>query len=117
VCLQRYRQASRAVNLLYELALALAGLKPSQFMMLNAIAEVGEIAQCEFARRNSFSRDPLAAFCSFEEKRVLCLPGHPGGLGKVTDKWPETNARDYTSDEYSATQYGGLKQSRHRGVA
>jgi len=45
------RRASRAVNHLYDLVLAPTGLRISQFLILSAIAESGEIAQCDLARR------------------------------------------------------------------
>jgi DNA-binding MarR family transcriptional regulator len=45
------RRASRAVSHLFDLVLAPTGLKASQYIVLCAIAESGEIAHCDLARR------------------------------------------------------------------
>jgi DNA-binding MarR family transcriptional regulator len=83
------RQASRAVNQLYELALAPAGLKPSQFMMLNVIAEVGEIAQCEFARRYSISVETLSRrFAALKRKGFVFarIGAHSERIYRLSEK-------------------------------
>lgn len=44
------RRANRAVCRLYDLVLAPTGLKSTQFIILRAILEAGEIAHCDLAR-------------------------------------------------------------------
>lgn len=44
------RRASRSVTQLYDLVLTPAHLKASQFILLRAIAENGEIAQCQLSK-------------------------------------------------------------------
>jgi len=44
------RTASRAITQFYDLVLAPTGLKGTQFIILQAIHEAGEVAQCDFAR-------------------------------------------------------------------
>jgi DNA-binding MarR family transcriptional regulator len=44
------RTATRAVTQFYDLVLAPTGLKATQFVILQAIRNAGEIAQCDFAR-------------------------------------------------------------------
>jgi len=44
------RTASRAITQFYDLVLAPTGLKGTQFVILQAIQEAGEVAQCDFAR-------------------------------------------------------------------
>lgn len=44
------RTASRAITQFYDLVLAPTGLKGTQFVILQAIHEAGEVAQCDFAR-------------------------------------------------------------------
>jgi DNA-binding MarR family transcriptional regulator len=54
------RSASRSVTQLYDLVLAPTGLKATQFIMLKAIYEAGEIAQCDFARRHAVAVETLS---------------------------------------------------------
>ncbi len=54
------RRTNRAVSHLYDLVLAPAGLKATQFMILQVIAEAGEIAQCDLARDFSLSIESLS---------------------------------------------------------
>lgn len=54
------RRANRAVCHLYDLVLAPTGLKASQFMILQVIAEAGQIAQCDLAREFVVAVDTLS---------------------------------------------------------
>ena len=54
------RAASRAVTQLYDLVLAPADLKATQFVALHAIDEAGEIAQCQFARDHAVAVETLS---------------------------------------------------------
>jgi DNA-binding MarR family transcriptional regulator len=49
------RTASRAVTQFYDLVLAPTGLKATQFILLQAIHESGEVAQCDFAREHTIA--------------------------------------------------------------
>lgn len=51
------RRANRTVCHLYDQVLAPTGLKATQFMILQVIAETGEIAQCDLARAASPAGD------------------------------------------------------------
>jgi DNA-binding MarR family transcriptional regulator len=53
-------RASRAVTQLYDLALSPTGMRATQLMMLQIIADNVEIAQCEFARKYSISVETLS---------------------------------------------------------
>jgi DNA-binding MarR family transcriptional regulator len=70
------RRASRAVCHLYDLVLAPAQLKITQFTMLRAIAEAGEIAHCDLARQavgseETFSRRLASARrCGWVSMRI-----------------------------------------------
>lgn len=57
VCLRR---ASRAVTHLYDLVLSPTGLKSTQFIMLQAIAERGEIAQWRLAEEFGIAVETLS---------------------------------------------------------
>jgi DNA-binding MarR family transcriptional regulator len=54
------RSASRAVTHLYDLVLSPTGLKATQFITLKAIAEAGELAQCDFAREYCVAVETLS---------------------------------------------------------
>lgn len=54
------RTASRAVTQLYDLVLAPTGLKATQFSILHAIHEAGEVAQCDFAREHAIAVPTLS---------------------------------------------------------
>lgn len=54
------RRANRAVCHLYDLVLAPAGMKATQFMILQVIADAGEIAQCDLAREFALSVESLS---------------------------------------------------------
>lgn len=54
------RRASRAVSHLYDLVLAPTQLKVTQFTMLRAIAEAGEIAHCDLARQSVGSEETFS---------------------------------------------------------
>lgn len=82
------RRANRAVTQLYDLALAPIGMKATQFSMLQVIAECGEIAQCEFARRYSISVETLSRRFSWLRRRglvALRLGSHSERIYRVTD--------------------------------
>jgi len=65
------REMNRAVTQLYDLALAPSGMKASQFMILNAIAQAGEIAQCDFARQHAITVETLSRRFSTLRKKGL----------------------------------------------
>lgn len=80
------RRASRAVCHLYDLVLAPTGLKSTQYIILQAIADAGEIAHCDLARtfgasEETFSRRLASARASGwvrmklgeRSRRVYCL--------------------------------------------
>lgn len=54
------RRASRSVTLLYDLVLAPTGLRATQFIILHAIHEGSEIAQCDLARDHSIAVETLS---------------------------------------------------------
>ncbi|HEY1807771.1 MAG TPA: MarR family winged helix-turn-helix transcriptional regulator [Acidobacteriaceae bacterium] len=54
------RRATRAVCHLYDLVLAPTGLKSTQFIILQAIADAGEIAHCDLARTLAASEETLS---------------------------------------------------------
>jgi DNA-binding MarR family transcriptional regulator len=54
------RSASRAVTQFYDLVLAPTGLKATQFIILHAIHQAGEIAQCDFARDRTVAVETLS---------------------------------------------------------
>lgn len=54
------RRASRSVAHLYDLVLAPTGIKSSQFIMLHAIAEAGQIAHCDLATKLAASEETLS---------------------------------------------------------
>lgn len=54
------RRASRAVCHLYDLVLAPTGLKATQYIILQAIADAGEIAHCDLARIFAASEETLS---------------------------------------------------------
>ncbi|MGA7522267.1 MAG: MarR family winged helix-turn-helix transcriptional regulator [Acidobacteriaceae bacterium] len=54
------RRANRAVCHLYDLVLAPIGLKSTQFIILQAIADAGEIAHCDLARTFAASEETFS---------------------------------------------------------
>ena len=54
------RRASRAVTHLYDLVLSPTGLKVTQFIVLRAIAEKGEIAQWRLAEEHGIADETLS---------------------------------------------------------
>lgn len=66
------REMNRAVTQLYDFALARAGIKATQFMILNAISEAGEIAQCHFARQYAITVETLSrSFSKLRQKGLI----------------------------------------------
>ncbi len=63
------RRASRAVTQLYDLVLSPAGLKATQFTMLLAIAEAGELAQWQLAQSHAVATETLSRRLSVIRKR------------------------------------------------
>ena len=54
------RAAARAVTQLYDLVLTPTGLKATQFVILRAIHQSGEIVQCQFARDHTVAVETLS---------------------------------------------------------
>ncbi|MGA8528617.1 MAG: hypothetical protein WB622_02815 [Acidobacteriaceae bacterium] len=54
------RRATRAICHLYDLVLAPIGLKSTQFIILQAIGEAGEIAHCDLARMFAASEETFS---------------------------------------------------------
>lgn len=54
------RTATRAITQFYDLVLTPAGLKATQFVILQVIRSAGEIAQCDFAREFSIAVPTLS---------------------------------------------------------
>ncbi len=54
------RRAARAVTQLFDVVLAPTGLKATQYLLLQTIAEQGEIAQCDLAREYVASTETLS---------------------------------------------------------
>ncbi len=54
------RRASRAVCHLYDLVLVPTGLKSTQFIILQAIGDAGEIAHCDLARTFAASEETFS---------------------------------------------------------
>lgn len=76
------RRATRAVTHLYDLVLAPTGLKCTQFVLLNAIYEAGEIAQWRLASQYGVGDDTLSRRLGVLRKAglITCRIGqeHPG---------------------------------------
>ncbi len=76
------RRASRAISHLYDLVLAPTGLKSTQFIILHAIGERGEVAQWRLADEYGISDDTLSRRLSllrrkgYVSQRIGCE--HPG---------------------------------------
>ena len=76
------RRASRAISHLYDLVLSPTGLKSTQFIILHAIAERGEVAQWRLADEYGISDDTLSRRLSllrrkgYIAQRIGCE--HPG---------------------------------------
>jgi DNA-binding MarR family transcriptional regulator len=86
------RRVNRSVTQLYDLALAPAGIKTSQFTMLALIEQAGEIAQCEFAREYSVSVETLSRrFAALRRKG-----------------WVNTRLGTHSERIYSLTERGKL---------
>lgn len=75
------RRAQRAVSHLYDLVLVPAHIKASQFMILQAIAESDEIAQCDLAREFALSVETLSRRLS-SARRSGWVEMHTGDRGK-----------------------------------
>lgn len=88
-----FRRASRAVNHLYDLVLSPTRLKTSQFLVLRAIAEAGQIAHCDLARRFAASEETFSRRLGSARKagwvqmtidtrrrRIYCLTAHGQSL-------------------------------------
>lgn len=94
------RRASRAVSQLYDLVLAPVGLKASQFVVLQALAEHGELAQYTFAKEYVVSVETLsrrlavmrkAGWIEFrlgERKREHLYRLTPAGIALLNDALP-----------------------------
>jgi len=83
------RRANRSVTQLYDLALAPAGIKSSQFTMLTVIQQAGEIAQCDFAREYSVSVETLSRrFAALRRKGWVKtrLGAHSERIYSLTDR-------------------------------
>jgi DNA-binding MarR family transcriptional regulator len=74
------RRASRAVTHLYDLVLAPTGLKATQVMILQAIREHGEIAQCHLAGTQGMSVGSLSRrLAALRKAGLICLQVDSGG--------------------------------------
>ncbi len=77
-----FRRASRAISHLYDLVLSPTGLKSTQFIILHAIAERGEVAQWRLADEYGISDDTLSRRLAllrrkgYISQRIGCE--HPG---------------------------------------
>jgi DNA-binding MarR family transcriptional regulator len=84
------RGSSRAVTQLYDLVLSPTGLKTTQFMILRAIHEAGEVAQCSFARDHAIAVETLSRrFGSLRKKgyvQVRLGGRHCERIYTLTDK-------------------------------
>ena len=93
------RRANRAVCRLYDQVLSPTGLKSTQFMMLQVIAESGQVAHCDLAaefalsmetlsRRLASAREDGLLHMSLGErgKRIYSLT--PKGRAVLSDAWP-----------------------------
>lgn len=101
------RRSSRAVCHLYDLVLSPTGLKLTQFIMLHAIGEAGEIAHCDLARHfvaseETFSRRLASARRAGwvemkrgeRNRRVYCLTERGRALlQSATPYWQRAQAR------------------------
>jgi DNA-binding MarR family transcriptional regulator len=65
------REMNRAMTQFYDIALAPSKIKSSQFTTLNAIAQAGEIAQCDFARHYAVTVETLSRRFSKLRQRGL----------------------------------------------
>ena len=84
------RSASRSVTRLYDLVLAPTGLKATQFIMLRAIHDAGEIAQRDLARQNAVAVETLSRrFAGLRRKGWIELrigKNHAERLYVLTDR-------------------------------
>jgi DNA-binding MarR family transcriptional regulator len=101
------RRSSRAICHLYDLVLAPTGLKLTQFILLYAIGQAGDIAHCELANRfaaseETFSRRLASARKSGwicvktgeRNRRVYCLSERGRALLKMaTPFWERAQQR------------------------
>jgi DNA-binding MarR family transcriptional regulator len=72
VCAFTYmRRANRAIAHLYDSVLSPTGLKASQFVLLRAIADAGEIAQCDLSEELVLSVEALSRRLTWARKRKL----------------------------------------------
>lgn len=95
------RTASRAITQFYDLVLAPTGLKGTQFVILQAIHEAGEVAQCDFARDFAIAVPTLSRrFGGLRRKDYIQIrrgDRHGERIYSLTDKGLETykNALPY----------------------
>ena len=75
------RRASRAVTHLYELVLSPSGLKATQFVILQAIAEAGEMTQAQLAEQYGISPETLSRRLATLRRAGLVEAGRPSRLG------------------------------------
>jgi DNA-binding MarR family transcriptional regulator len=83
------RQANRAITQLYDLALAPARMKASQFMMLRIIDAAGEVAQCTIARQHAVSVETLSRrFAALRRKGLVAtrIGAHCERIYSLTEK-------------------------------
>src|SRR6185437_16298466 len=87
------RRANRAVCHLYDLVLVPAGLKATQYIILETIAAAGKIAHCDLARRFAASEETFSRRLGSARKagwvqmtidtrrrRIYCLTAHGQSL-------------------------------------
>lgn len=95
------RTASRAITQFYDLVLAPTGLKGTQFVILQAIHEAGEVAQCDFARDFAIAVPTLSRrFGGLRRKDYIQIrrgDRHGERIYSLTEKGAETykNALPY----------------------
>jgi DNA-binding MarR family transcriptional regulator len=94
------REMNRAVTQVFDFSLAPSGMKASQFMMLNAIAEAGEIAQCDFARRYAITVETLSRrFSKLRQKGLIAsrTGAHSERIYRLTEEGERAlrNSRPY----------------------
>jgi DNA-binding MarR family transcriptional regulator len=65
------RRAARSLTQFYDLVLAPAGIKSTQFFMLRAIHEAGELAQCTMARQHAIAVETLSRRLAALRKKDL----------------------------------------------
>lgn len=86
------RRANRAVCHLYDLVLAPTGLKTSQFIMLQIIADAGQIAQCDLAREFVVAVDTLSRRLAGARKQGLIAMENGEHRKRIYRLTPKGNA-------------------------